>query len=87
MVDVRIHGPEVGRMYVKAARRRRGLLKILINSGYCGGFDADYDGIVGSRWGGLCGSQSGFWRVTNGEYHRRVRACGPRRCRRNYWPL
>ena len=55
-----VEPPEVGRIYVKAVRRRRSLLKILINSGSCGGFDADYDGIVGSRWGGLCGSQSGF---------------------------
>ena len=52
--------PEVDRIYVKAVRRRRSLLKILINSGSCTVRDADYDGIVGSRWGGLCGSQSGF---------------------------
>ena len=59
--------PEGGRIYVKAVRRRRGLLKILTNSGSCTVRDADYDDIVGSRWGGLCGSQSGFWRVSNEE--------------------
>ena len=59
--------PEVDRIYVKAVRRRRSLLKILINSGSCCGEHNDYDGIVGSRWGGLCGSQSGFWQVSNGE--------------------
>ena len=57
----------MGRIYVKAVRRRRSLLKILINSGSCCGEHNDYDGIVGSRWGGLCGSQSGFL-----ERHERI---------------
>ena len=48
--------PEVDRIYVKAVRRRRSLLKILINSGSCVGEHNDYDGLVGSRWGGLCES-------------------------------
>ena len=51
---------ELGRIYVKVGRPRRTLLKIVILCGSCGERDSESDGKVGSRWGALVSSQSGF---------------------------
>ena len=56
---------EGGRIYVKVGGPTRGSLNIVILSGSCSGVDSESDGKVGSRWGGLVSSQSGFARVTD----------------------
>ena len=51
---------KLGRIYVKVGRPRRTLLKIVILSGPDSGVDSESNDKVGSRWGPLVSSQSGF---------------------------
>ena len=62
-----LEAPEFGRIYVKIGGPTRGSLNIVILGGSCTVRDAESDGKVGSRWGGLVFLQSGFARVTNGK--------------------
>ena len=60
-----VEGLEGGQNHVFRGRPTRGSLNIVILSGSCSARDAESDGILGSLWGGLVFSQSGFARVTD----------------------